>query len=206
MIVKVCGMRDPDNIRQVDALTCVDWMGFIFYPHSPRFVSEVPTYLPQHCKHVGAFVNEPIQDILARIKAFGFHLIQLHGNETPDYCQQLRSCIDKDIQIIKMIPITIPSDLDETKRYEGIVDYFLFETRCSIYGGCGQQFDWNILQGYEGHTPFLLTGGIKPTDAERINAFHHPQFAGIDLNSGFETSPAMKDPALLRTFLSKITH
>ena len=206
MIVKVCGMRDPDNIRQVDALPCVDWMGFIFYPHSPRFVSEVPTYLPQHCKHVGAFVNEPIQDILARIKAFGFHLIQLHGNETPDYCQQLRSCIDKDIQIIKMIPITISSDLDETKRYEGIVDYFLFETRCSIYGGCGQQFDWNILQGYEGHTPFLLTGGIKPTDAERINAFQHHQFAGIDLNSGFEISPAMKDPALLRTFLSQITH
>jgi phosphoribosylanthranilate isomerase len=206
MIVKVCGMRDPDNIRQVDALPGVNWMGFIFYPHSPRFVSVVPTYLPQHCKRVGAFVNEPIQDILAHIKAFGFDLIQLHGNETPDYCQQLRSCIDKDIQIIKMIPITIPSDLDETKRYEGIVDYFLFETRCSIYGGCGQQFDWNILQGYEGHTPFLLTGGIKPTDAERINAFHHPQFAGIDLNSGFETSPAMKDPALLRTFLSKITH
>lgn len=199
-------MREPDNIRQVDALPGVDWMGFIFYPHSPRFVSEVLTYLPQHCKRVGVFVNAALEDILHHQEEFGFNLIQLHGNETPDYCQQLRSCIDKDIQIIKMIPITISSDLDETKRYEGIVDYFLFETRCSIYGGCGKQFDWDILQGYDGHTPFLLTGGIKPTDAEKVQAFHHPQFVGIDLNSVFETSPAMKDPALLRTFLSQLTH
>ncbi|MBQ6964331.1 MAG: phosphoribosylanthranilate isomerase [Bacteroidaceae bacterium] len=206
MIVKVCGMRDTDNIRQIDELGCVDWMGFIFYPHSPRFVSEIPTYLPQHCKRVGAFVNEPIQDILERVKTFGFNIIQLHGNETPDYCKQLRSCINKEVKIIKMIPITIPSDLDETKRYEGIVDYFLFETRCSIYGGCGKQFDWNILEGYKGHIPFLLTGGIKPTDAEKVLSFHHPQFVGIDLNSKFETAPAIKDPMLLRTFLSQINH
>ena len=82
-----------------------------------------------------------------------------------------------------------------------MVDYFLFETKCDTYGGSGKQFDWSILQNYHGTTPFLLTGGIKPSDAEKVKAFHHPQFIGIDLNSGFETAPALKDPALLHDFL-----
>ena len=206
MIIKVCGMREPDNIRAVDALEGVTWMGFIFHPRSPRFVGEVPAYLPLHCKRVGVFVNEPQQGILDRMKSFGLDLIQLHGNETTEYCQELRSSIGSELKIIKMIPITTTSDLEAAKPYEGIVDFFLFETRCSIYGGSGRSFDWDILQQYHGNTPFLLTGGIQPTDAEKIKAFHHPRFVGIDLNSGFETAPALKAPAALRTFLTQLSH
>ncbi len=104
-----------------------------------------------------------------------------------------------------MIAITSPEDLEKTHPYEGIVDYFLFETKCSGYGGSGQQFDWNILQHYTGKTPFLITGGIGPEDAERIKALSSQlstvNFIGIDLNSRFETVPALKDPTLLHDFL-----
>ncbi|MBP3213410.1 MAG: phosphoribosylanthranilate isomerase [Bacteroidaceae bacterium] len=201
MIVKVCGMRDAENIRQVDVIEGVDWMGFIFFPRSPRHVSEIPTYLPQHCKRVGVFVNAPVEDIASRVQTFGFQLVQLHGHETPEFILSLRAAISNEVKIIKMIQIASLEDLDKAMQYEGIVDYFLFETKCDTYGGCGKQFNWSILQNYHGTTPFLITGGIKPSDAEKVKAFHHPQFIGIDLNSGFETAPALKDPALLHDFL-----
>ena len=108
--------------------------------------------------------------------------------------------------MIKAFNIATPSDLESTKPYEDIADYFLFDTKGKSVGGNGEKFDWSVLNNYEGKTPFLLSGGIGSDDAERINAFHHPQLAGIDLNSGFETSPALKDPSLLRTFLSQLTH
>ena len=201
MIVKVCGMRDAENIRQVDELRRVDWMGFIFFPRSPRHVSEVPTYLPQHCKRVGVFVNAPVEDIASRVQTFGFQLVQLHGHETPEFILSLRTAISNEVKIIKMIQIASLEDLDKAMQYEGVVDYFLFETKCDTYGGCGKQFDWSILQNYHGTTPFLITGGIKPSDAEKVKAFHHPQFIGIDLNSGFETAPALKDVERIKDFL-----
>lgn len=204
MIIKVCGMRDTDNIRAIDTLEGVDWMGFIFYPPSSRYVDNVPTYLPQNKARVGVFVNETLQNITERMNSFHFNLIQLHGHETPDFCKQLRNTIGKEIQIIKMIQINEPSDLDSIRQYEGIVDYFLFETKCKEYGGSGKQFDWDILTQYEDSTPFLITGGIKPADVEKIQSFHHPKFAGIDLNSGFEISPAMKDAKLIQEFINKL--
>lgn len=204
MMIKVCGMRDPDNIRQVDELGMVDWMGFIFFPRSPRHVSEVPTYLPKDCKRVGVFVNATTEDIANRIHTFGFHLVQLHGNETPEYLSSLRKAIGNDVKIIKMIQIASVEDLAKTHSYEGLVDYFLFETKCQGYGGSGQQFDWNILWHYTGKTPFLITGGIGAEDAEKVKAFHHPQFVGIDLNSRFETAPALKDVARIQNFIQII--
>lgn len=206
MIIKVCGMRNPDNIRQVDTLDGLNWMGFIFYPPSSRNVEGVPNYLPQHCKRVGVFVNATQEEILHRHKEFGFDLIQLHGDETPLFCKNLRPLLPAKTQLIKMIPITSADELAHTQPYEGIVDYFLFETKCQGYGGSGQRFDWDILQHYHGQTPFLLTGGIKPTDFEKVRAFHHPQFVGIDLNSGFETAPALKDPQRIQAFIHQIIH
>ncbi len=204
MIIKVCGMRDADNIRQIDELGCVDWMGFIFFPPSSRNVERIPDHLPKHCKRVGVFVNATLEEIRQRQKEFGFHLIQLHGDETPDYCEQLRTFLPPKTQFIKMVQIATADDLERVKSYDGMVDYFLFETKCKGYGGSGKQFDWDILQHYQGQTPFLITGGIGADDAEKVQTFSHPQWAGIDLNSRFETAPALKDIQLIQEFIKKI--
>ncbi|MBO4673182.1 MAG: phosphoribosylanthranilate isomerase [Bacteroidaceae bacterium] len=208
MIIKVCGMRDADNIRAIDELGCVDWMGFIFYPPSSRNVEQVPEYLPKHCKRVGVFVNATVKDIQQRQKECGLHLIQLHGNESSDYCQELRSTMDEEVKIIKMIQIASPQDLENASQYEGKVDYFLFETKCQGYGGSGKQFDWEILKAYNGSTPFLLTGGIGPDDAERIRTLNSQlstlNFIGIDLNSRFETAPALKNVQRIKAFVQTI--
>ncbi len=201
-------MRESENIRQVDELGKVDWMGFIFYPPSSRHVSEVPDYLPKHSKRVGVFVNATHEEIQRRQETFSFDIIQLHGNESPDFCKELHHHLKTGTQLIKMIAITSPEDLEKTHPYEGIVDYFLFETKCSGYGGSGQQFDWNILQHYTGKTPFLITGGIGPEDAERIKTVNCQlstvNFIGIDLNSRFETAPALKDITLIDQFIKQI--
>ena len=203
-IVKVCGMRDADNIRQVEALG-IQWMGFIFCPQSSRHCAALPAYLPQHCRRIGVFVDATLNDIMDRQQAFRLDGIQLHGHETPKFCRQLRSASAAAI-IIKMIPVATADDMQQTADYAPYVDYFLFETKLpaptnGINGGSGVQFDWDILAHYHGTTPFLLTGGITPDDAPRLRAIRHPQFAGIDLNSKFESSPGIKDVALLRHFL-----
>ena len=207
MIIKVCGMREPKNIRAVEA-TGTDWMGFIFFPKSPRFVENVPDYLPQQSKRVGVFVNASIDEIVEKIKPFQLQLIQLHGRETPAFCRELRQRIPADMKIIKMIPIATRNDIQMADSYTNDVDYFLFESKISTnggsYGGSGQQFDWSILQRYQGSVPFLLTGGIGKEDAEQIAHFHHPQFIGIALNSRFETAPALKDTKKIRAFVDKI--
>lgn len=204
MIVKVCGMREASNIREVDNLPTVDWMGFIFYPRSPRHVADKPCYLPQHSKRVGVFVNAENFYIDMQMKLFGLDMVQLHGQETPADIKELRSILPPDTGIIKTIAISTPADLTQAYAYDGVADYLLFETKCSGYGGSGKQFDWSILQDYKGHTPFLLTGGISPDDAPQVRAFHHPLFAGIDLNSRFETAPAIKDAQSIKTFTESI--
>lgn len=204
MIVKVCGMRDADNIRLLDEAKVANWMGFIFFEKSSRNVTSLPDYMPTNCKRVGVFVNDSITEIMKRTKEFGFNLVQLHGTESTSYINALKLSLPQEVQLIKMFPIESLDDLEATSEYEGLVDYFLFETKCSGYGGSGKQFDWDILQHYKGKTPFLITGGIGPDDAEKVNAFHHPRFAGIDLNSKFELSPALKDIELIKDFIKNI--
>ena len=204
MIVKVCGMCDVENIRQIDEIGGVEWMGFIFYPRSPRYVSTVPNYLPQHCKRVGVFVNSPIEEIAKRADEFGLDIVQLHGNENSEYIFDLRNMIGENIKIIKMVQIEMEDDIRHTEKYEGLADYFLFETRCKEYGGSGKQFDWDILRQYNGNVPFLITGGIGSEDADKVLSFSHPKFVGIDLNSRFEISPAVKDTALIDKFIKQI--
>ena len=199
MIRKVCGMRETGNIREVEALG-IDWMGFIFWAHSARNVSLKPDYLPSRCKRVGVFVNAPMAFIREKVREFGLDILQLHGSEDEDFIRQLRAELPS-LTLVKALNVAREEDLEQSKRYEGLCDYFLFDTKADKVGGNGKSFDWSILHSYKGNTPFLLSGGIGPDDKERLRAFHHPQMAGIDLNSRFEIRPAVKDIHLLKSFL-----
>lgn len=200
MIIKVCGMRDAENIRAVEQ-TRPDWMGFICWERSSRHVSVKPAHLPQ-CIRVGVFVDAPLQYILQMTDELKLNRIQLHGNEVPEYCKKIIQ--ETNLPVTKAISVLTAEDIEKAKLYEDIADYILFDTKCKCVGGSGEQFDWDILQAYDGRTPFLLAGGIGPGDEERVLAFQHPRFAGIDLNSRFEISPALKDATLLNNFISKI--
>lgn len=203
MIIKVCGMREAHNIRKVEALG-VDWMGFIFYPQSPRYVSAMPAYLPVNAKRVGVFVNQEPDLVSRLVQEFGLSIVQLHGTEDTPYIGRIRA-LCPGITIVKALNIAKSDDLKLATPYFGMVDYLLFDTKAKLAGGNGTQFDWNILSSYNGTVPFILSGGIGPDDAERLNAFNHPMMAGIDLNSRFESAPALKDAKLLESFLSKLT-
>lgn len=224
MIIKVCGMRDADNIRAVEQLN-IDYMGFIFWPKSSRFVSERPAYLPTNCKRVGVFVNETIEQVSHIAGEYSLDYIQLHGNESPAYIQELHKywlcpissrlgqtckhdgprCSEKSpLFIVKAFNIAEPADFEQTKAYEGVADLFLFDTKGKSVGGNGEKFNWDVLKAYKGETPFLLSGGIGPDDASCIKTFHHPQCIGIDLNSRFETAPGLKDISKLKTFINSL--
>lgn len=199
-IIKVCGMTEADNIRDVEQLG-VDMIGFIFYPKSPRCLCERPGYLPLYAKRVGVFVNESKENILMYADRFRLNYIQLHGNESPDYCRTLHN---NGLHLIKAFSISLPKDLFDVSAYDGLCDYYLFDTKTPQYGGSGNQFDWNILHRYNGSTPFLLSGGINPYSAKAIKEFHHPRLAGIDLNSRFETAPGLKDVERIEIFLKEL--
>ena len=191
-------MRDAENIREVEALR-PDWMGFIFWPKSSRYVSKFPEDMPVCCKRVGVFVDEDINRVKHTAEDYALDIIQLHGSESSEYARQLREW-----EVIKAFNIATADDFEATKPYEDIVDYFLFDTKGKSVGGNGEKFDWGVLADYVGKTPFLLSGGIGPDDAERIKSFHHPKCIGIDLNSRFELAPALKDISKLKEFIKKI--
>lgn len=210
-------MRDADNIRDISALG-VDMIGLIFYPPSPRYVQQfssgagiIPDYAPDMGKtplRVGVFVDDMPQNIVTRVYNYKLDYIQLHGNEPCETLENLRATIDPDIKpkikIIKAISVSSAEDIKKYKEYVGAADLFLFDTKCKTVGGSGEQFDWQVLQAYDGDVPFLLSGGIGPDDAERIKNFHHPKCIGIDLNSKFEIEPALKDVEKLKQFLVKV--
>jgi phosphoribosylanthranilate isomerase len=178
-------------------------MGFIFFPRSERFVRpdiyELISQLP--VKKTGVFVNAPTDDIINTADVCRLDYIQLHGDEPAETCRLLK---DKGLGIIKAFRISNEADFALTADYEMLADYFLFDTQSEKYGGSGIRFDWSLLRDYTGNTPFLLSGGIRPESADDILNLHHAMFAGIDLNSGFETSPAIKDANLLHAFIRKL--
>ena len=159
-------------------------------------------------KFVGVFVNDMPQNIITAVYNYHLSYVQLHGDESPVMIDNLRRTLVPDIvpqiKIIKAISVSSAEDLKCCEQYEGHVDLFLFDTKCKGYGGSGQKYDWSVLEAYTGQTPFLLSGGIGPDDADRLRAFHHPQCIGIDLNSKFETAPGMKDINLLQNFLHQL--
>ena len=198
MIIKVCGMREAENIREVEGLG-IDLIGFIFWPKSSRYVSERPAYLPTNCKRVGVFVDEDIEVVKEIAHDYALDYIQLHGHESTAYCAQL-----KGLKLIKAFNIATAKDFEQTKSYEKLVDYFLFDAKGKSVGGNGTKFEWSVLDNYHGPTPFILSGGIGPDDATSIRRFHHPRLAGIDLNSRFELAPSLKDVTALQKFLNEL--
>lgn len=203
-LVKVCGMREAENICEVEALG-IDLMGFIFWPKSSRYVSERPAYLPTNCKRVGVFVDEDIETVKRIAEDYALDYIQLHGHELADYCAQLRG-----FKLIKAFNIATTEDFKQTEPYTGIVDYFLFDTKGKSVGGNGEKFDWSVLSAYDDNTPFLLSGGIGPDDAEVLTSHFSPltskKCVGIDLNSRFEIAPGLKDINKLKDFLNALNN
>lgn len=202
--IKVCGMKFPENIKAVAALR-PDFMGFIFYSKSPRYTEpldiSVLNSLPKSIKKIGVFVNEDLEDILTIVYKYKLDGVQLHGVELVEMCRDLH---DTGLIVIKAFPIADAYNFKVTKAYDGVCDYFLFDTKTDAYGGSGIKFNWNILNEYKEKTPFLLSGGIATDDAEAILKIEHPKFAGIDLNSKFEVKPGLKNVELLKQFIAEI--
>ncbi|MBQ6038667.1 MAG: phosphoribosylanthranilate isomerase [Bacteroidaceae bacterium] len=199
-LVKVCGMTQGDNIREVEALG-IDLMGFIFYEKSPRCVRQKPDYLPVHAQRVGVFVNASYEEMVEKAASFGLTHIQLHGNESPALCRKLK---EVGFKVIKAFLIAEDCDLESTESYQGVCDYFLFDTKTPAFGGSGQSFDWDILSHYTGATPFLLSGGIGLESVEALKRFSHPALAGYDLNSKFEVAPGIKEIEKVLSFFSSL--
>ena len=145
--------------------------------------------------------SDALDDVLQHVSEYRLDIVQLHGHEDREYIRELRQPDGDLFSVMKAISVSDDSDIATYKQYEDSVDYFLFDTKCKTVGGSGQQFDWSVLSGYDGSRPFLLSGGIGPDSCERLRAFHHPRLAGIDLNSRFEVSPALKDISQLKQFL-----
>ena len=192
-------MRDSENIRAIEQ-TKADLMGFIFHPKSPRFVASLPEYMPKKQKRVGVFVNASLEQILAKAQTFSLEYIQLHGDEPPAFCSELKN---RGLKVIRAQRIANADDIIRAESYN-MADLMIFDTKKELYGGSGKKFNWQLLENYKGCVPFLLSGGIRSDTFEEIKAFFHPQFAGIDLNSGFEISPALKDVGKLNNFIEKI--
>lgn len=221
MIIKVCGMRDAENIRQVASLG-VDMIGLIFCRESSRFVSMLPSLagiLPDHARRslvdiggspsrVGVFVDDMPQTIVANVYNYKLDYVQLHGSESPTMIDNLRHTLDPDIRpgikIIKAICVADEEDVKQWRQYRGHADMLLFDTKGERAGGNGRRFSWRLLDEYDGDIPFLLSGGIGLEDAEEIKGISHPLFAGVDLNSRFELSPGVKDVDRLAAFVRQL--
>lgn len=197
-------MKIPVNILAVAALQ-PDMMGFIFYPKSPRYAEPLDmatlNILPKSIKKIGVFVNEDLEDILTIATKYDLDGVQLHGTELVKMCAELHKA---GFMVIKAFPIAEAYNFKVTKTYEGVCDYFLFDTKTDAYGGSGVKFNWEMLNEYVGETPFLLSGGIAADDAEAILKIDHPKLAGIDLNSKFEVKPGEKNAALLNEFIQQL--
>jgi len=206
MEIKVCGMREPENIRELIDQVKPDWVGLIFYPKSPRFVSDQSSnqIAGFPVKKVGVFVNEAEAQILKRIKDFDLSAVQLHGQETPDFVESLSK--KTSAEIWKVISVQDQIDWQSLKSYLPFVSKFLFDTATSVHGGSGQKFDWKVLETYPFDKGFLLSGGLDEESVEEISALDIklPQLQGVDLNSKFEDSPGMKNIGILKKFKKRL--
>ena len=205
MKIKVCGMRNQSNIEELVKLK-PDYIGFIFYPKSQRFIGEripgeVQALIPVYIQKVGVFVDEPFDDLLCKFRSNQLDMVQLHGNELPGYCQRLKNL---DIPVIKVFGISPEFDFGTVKPYNEFCDYYLFDTASGQYGGTGTKFDWNKLNQYQEDKPFFLSGGIQFTDLELIGGIEHSKLHGIDVNSGFETEPGVKDIPKLKSLIGNV--
>lgn len=205
--VKVCGMCDPLNVKEIGQ-TNPDFMGYIFYPGSPRYVGEEPEMaifhnVPPGIKRIGVFLNEDNHKILNLSNRSGLDMIQLHGNESPVSCLQLKS---SGLLIIKAFNIDNEFSFENLNQYMPGCDYFLFDTKSEKPGGSGRKFNWEKLEEYTQDKPFFLSGGIGPEDSGIIKTIENRGFFAVDVNSRFEDAPGIKNVDLVKTFIKSIKY
>lgn len=207
--IKVCGMRDLPNIEAVAALP-IELIGFIFYEKSARDVESKTAQFVKHpnvsqlnVSRVGVFVNAQISFLLKKVGEYYLSYVQLHGDESPDYCQNLKA-VYPSIKIIKVFSVDTSFDFVKTKPYEPFCDLFLFDTKGENRGGNGEKFNWKVLSKYEGMRPFLLSGGIGINDWETIKNLNQKMLWGVDVNSGFEDEPGVKNVDDLKYFVNQL--
>jgi phosphoribosylanthranilate isomerase len=204
-VIKICGMRDAENIISAAELK-PDILGFIFYADSPRFAGEllnpeILSRLSPLIRKAGVFVNSVFNEIKEMVGKYSLDIVQLHGEETPELCMQLKS---GGLEVVKVFNIKERKDFSMCAAYISCTDYFLFDTRTVNHGGSGKKFDWKILDHYDLKHPFILSGGISPSDTDNIAGINNSSFYGIDLNSRFEIKPGLKDIEKLRRFMNEL--
>lgn len=204
MNIKVCGITDLKQLQQLDGLD-IDYAGLIFYEQSPRYIRnklkpEDVKKADFDLKKVGVFVDASLSEVLDAIDDYGLDVVQLHGNESAELCDDLST----EVEVIKAFRINEESDINEIiAPFDAVCDFYLFDSKPptqETFGGSGNQYDWNILNKAKIEKPFFLSGGIRPDDGHRLKAFRHPDFFGVDINSKFETAPGVKDMKLLLQF------
>ena len=191
--LKVCGMRDSGNIRQLLKLQ-PDYMGFIFYEKSKRFAPELDAELlndfSSETKKVGVFVNASLEEVKGKVDRYGLDLVQLHGDESVEYVGDLFAA---GIRVIKVFSVGDSFDFEQLKPYKGLVDFFLFDTKGKERGGNGVTFDWELLKAYDQSVPFFLSGGIDNEYISALESLKGMNIHAIDVNSKYEISPGLKD-------------
>lgn len=199
-------MRNPQNIQELVQLP-IDIIGFIFYEKSPRFVGEkfsveTRNSIPEHIQTAGVFVNASKEYIVQKVIEYSLQYIQLHGDETPEFCSDIK--LQSTAKIIKAIQIDSTVSIEHIRKYSSVIDYFLFDTKSLNYGGTGKKFDWNILENLDIDKPFFLSGGISNSDIADIQKIQKNGVYAIDINSKFEIEPGVKDCKRIQEFILKI--
>ena len=216
MKIKVCGLREPDNIRDVLDLN-VDYVGFILAEQSKRYVgdTDLAAWIADNeerfgtTQRVGVFVNAGVDVLLNAVHDYRLDWVQLHGDESPGYCRELQLLWSvntlRKASVAKAFSVDAGFDFAVTAAYADSCDLFIFDTGGHPQaGGTGKQWNWDRLAEYIGNVPFLLSGGIGPDDAHRLRTIDHPQLLGVDLNSRFETTPGVKDEGRLKAFIREL--
>lgn len=198
--IKICGMCSSENVEAIKPLA-PDFLGYIFYPKSKRYVGETPDIylfvLPSNIKKVAVFVNETTENMLRICQRFNFDYVQLHGDETPQQCAELKQ---EGRKVIKAFAIDESFDFTQTQAYAAVCEHFLFDTKTVGYGGSGEKFNWQVLHNYKVNKSFFLSGGIQLRDAAQIKELTHQQLVGVDVNSGFEIEAGIKDNRQIAIF------
>jgi phosphoribosylanthranilate isomerase len=206
--LKICGMRLPDNIQAVTTLQ-PDYLGFIFYRGSKRFVDGLtPSFvknLPAGIRRTGVFVNEELDRVAQLAVLYGLNAVQLHGQEPVKYCIALKGLLaDTDIALIKAFGVDEQFDFDTLNAYANVADYFLFDTQTPDHGGSGKVFNWSLLENYKLSKPYFLSGGIGLDSIEQLKQINDSRLYAIDINSRFELAPGLKDIDKLNDFKHKL--
>lgn len=203
LIIKVCGMMDKENIMELAKLP-IQYVGHIFYPRSPRYAEQLENWKPIFpMKKTGVFVNDNLEDILARVAQFQLSAVQLHGEESAELCAQLQN---QGLEVIKAFGIHQGFDWNTLASYSQHVDYFLFDSKSSNYGGTGQTFGWGNLKAYPLQIPYFLSGGLSLENLKEALGFQDDRMIGLDLNSRFEISPGIKDIEKIKVALKVINN